>query len=259
MTAASFLYQLDADPSPLWGESFVDLGIVTRTGVPVLPGFVLSAAAIQALYLQPKLRKEIERKMQAHDFKKPQFTAGLSHDIRQLILKSSVPPEWNTTVKPLFEDLEKHLLLKKGAGLRVLVTSSNADSYPQVAFVKTWDEALKLLLSSLASAFTVQALHQRIQLGGSIMPQPSAMLFQVHPEGEASGIGQQYDPQHHDEHTVYLTAHYHEGAHAPTSGVDVYRYDRSTLLPLSKQLGRHRWRSTHDGNHAKPAQPTVSV
>jgi|GEM_PF-5967222 len=259
MRSASFLYQLESEPSPLWGDSFVNLGKVTRTGVPSLPGFVLSAAAIQALYLQPKLRKEIERKIASHDFNKPQFIAGLAHDIRQLLLKSPIPGEWKTTVKPFFDDLEKHLLLKKGAGLRIMVTSSSPEIHPQVAFVKNWDEAVKLLLSTLASAFTVQALHQRTQVGGSIMPQPAAMLFQVHPEAEASGVGQQYDPQHHDEHTIYLTAHYHEAAQAPTSGLDVYRYDRSTMLPLSKQLGRHRWRTSHEGNHAKPAKPTVFV
>jgi pyruvate,water dikinase len=260
MIAAEWLHEVEPEPSILWGDLAVALGKVARTGVPVLPGFVLSAAAVQAFYLQPALKQAVEKAMAAHNSSKPQLLAGVTKDIRTAIAKAPIPKEWQSSLKPLFDELEHHLLLKKGSGLRVYCYTNNTDLHPQVGTVKKWEDGVVLFKAALATALNSQTLHDRLELPhGSIMPLPAPVVFQVHPEASASGTGQEYDPHTHDAHTLYLTAHYHESGRKPAHGVDVYRYDRSTLLPLSLTTGKHRWATSHEGSHRQAPPAGVPV
>jgi pyruvate,water dikinase len=258
MTYAVWLTHLEPEPSPLWGDFAVDLARTARTGVPVVPGFVISAQAVQEYYLQPKLKSQIEKLLQEHDHAKPQLLAGVAKDIRSAISKKPLPPAWQQNIKPYLVELEHHLLLSKGSGMRIVLQPSNNLMAPQVAVVTSWDDFVSLFKSLLLPAFTPQALQKRLSQGHPVMPPALSVMVQAHPEAEASGTGQQYDPQQHDEHTIYLTAHYHESAHTAVQP-DTYRYDRSTLIALSRSLGRHRFATSHAGDQRKPEQSGVPV
>ena len=252
MIYAEWLYRIDPETSPLWGDFSIGLARVSRTGVPVLPSFVISAAAVQEFYMQPKLKSQIEKLIMDHDHSRPQVLAGVAQDIRKAISKAPIPGSWQKQIKPFVEELEHHLLLSKGAGMRILLQPSNASLMPQVAVVHSWEEFIALFKSLLIASFSAHVLQERMTKRGAVMPGAASIVVQAHPEAQVSGIGQQYEPLQHDEHTIYLTAHFHESPHTH-SQPDVYRYDRSTLLPLSNAVGKHRFSLNHAGVHAKPS------
>lgn len=260
MIYAEWLYRLQPEDSPIWGDRSNALAKVARLGVPVVPSFVISPTAIQDFYLQPKLKKTIEKFFQDHPTKDAHLVTGVAKDIRAAIIGSSFPTSWRKEIYPFIEELEHHLLLKKGGGLRILLsTVEGAHVHTQIGMVKKWEDFLGLFKALLVTRFTPTELQHRLDNGLSIMPALLPLLVQVHPEAQASGFGQQYDPKDHDAHTLYLTAHYHEHTNIRSDETDIYRYDRSTLLPLSKKLGKHRWATGHEGEHQKPNQSGVSI
>lgn len=253
MSTVSWLYRLPPEETAVWGVMPQALAVVGRAGIVTVPSFVISATALQELYLQPKLKKAIEGALKDHDTRRSEHLAGIAKEVRASLRATKFEPTLKKEVAAHLDELEHYLLLKKGSGLRLnLIWCEGQAPIHHTATVKTWEEFERALLDLLALHFTVPEFNHRLKKQGVVMPAPAPVLVQAHPEAVASGIGQMYDPQHHDSHTLYLTAHHHEHVRERASDTDVYRYDRTTLLPLSRSHGKHRWAEKRDGRHTKP-------
>jgi pyruvate,water dikinase len=253
MSTCQWLHQIETGQEATWGTEATTLAVVARQGVPVLPGFVVSREAVFSFYLQPGLRGEIQKICKGLSIKKPEHFAGAAREVREVILKASLPVELRKTVAAYLEEMEDQLLHAKGKGLPLTLIAQSAQRQAHHGSPASATEAEKTLKQLLALDFTEAALYGRFQQEQSIVPAPYAVLVQYAPATELAGTIQQFDPQNHDGSILYaeVAHHEHPGADA-YSDADVYRFDVKSLHLLSKTEGRHTWAAKKGGAHVSP-------
>lgn len=89
-------------------------------GLPVPPGFVITAAAFDRFLRHNDLQTEIERRIQASPKENLDDLYSLCADIHHLIVSSPLPPELEQAVMEQYRGLEQQV----GAGVRVSLRSS---------------------------------------------------------------------------------------------------------------------------------------
>lgn len=256
MSLVNWLYRLPPQETVLWGALPQALAVVARTGVAVPPAFVISRSATQQLLRDSDLVKAANKALKDASPKRAQYLAYSAKELRQAIQKMSFPKELQTELRYYLEQLEAHLLADKKQGLRLtLLPVGNERNFQyHTITVKKLDDLLRGLAEMWSLGISAQQLGQQLKDHQEVLPEVTPVLISAHPLAAASGIGQVYDPEAHDTHTIHLTAYFHEHVIDQAAHPDIYRYDRSTLLPLSRTTGRHRFAVQRDGKHTHPRQ-----
>lgn len=254
--SVQWLGWIEPSQSMYWSVPVCSLAKVMRTGVPVAPGFVISADASRQFFLQRGLRASIERAIAEHPQDKPALIAGLAQEIRQRILKAELPAAVGKALVPYLNHLEAQLLVKPGTPLPLTLVAYSLDGrapHELRGSVHDLPSFTALYTKLIALFFSTQELAQRIAEKRAVMPAPPVVWVQFGEEALASGTGQQYDPLRHDANTLYVTAHRHASARAKHPAEDVYRFDKQSLLPLERIEGRQRFAQAGSGRHHRPA------
>lgn len=258
MNACEWLYLIETGQEAVWGHEAVALAQVARSGVPVLPAFVISREAVGAFFLQSDLKKAIMKVAKEAPMQKPQELAGYARDIRNHILQAPFPHELRTVYLAFLQQLEDQVLQKPGTGLRLTFTelSGHPHAHHLTKVVKTAKDGEVLIRQLLALSFTDEQLHDRYRNDKAIVHGAHAVLVQYSQEGEYSGTAFCYDFDKHDDSTIVIRAHFHEQAKkARFTPTDEYKVDRSTLLMLSRTLATHHWAEKKSGQHHTPKHP----
>lgn len=262
MGELAWFYHLENPTPASWGLVPVGLSALARAGLPVLPGFVIGAGAVQRYILQPKLKQAVEKAWAevsgVHDQVSAAHYAGLSKDIIALINKQDWPTETRPELNQFIIQVKSSLLLNADTPLRLSLTwcpttPDHSNLLAVTGQVKSEKDFLKLWQKLLAQHFLPQALQYRVEEQGVIMPFNGSVMVQYHQIIEASGWGQCYDPEKIDGEVIYLEAFLHEQPQFGKAGTgEVYRYDRATLMPLTVEGKRHRFRYTKEGKLHQP-------
>ncbi len=245
-----------------WGSLPVMLGSITRAGVPIAPSFVISAAAVQEMLLEPKVKSAAEKIANEHDYKSPQHFAGVAKDLQKLIGSLNFSSTLAKEVQFLLTGMHEVTMLDAKKGMRLLArycTVTGTEIVPShTASVSNLRDLEKLVRELLLPLFELKALHHRITERHALLPEPGSILIEFAEPAHASGSAQCFDPIELDGNTIYIAAHFHESAaHGHDEHQDIYRFDRATLLPLTATQGSHRWRQTHEGTHHPAARTTA--
>jgi phosphoenolpyruvate synthase/pyruvate phosphate dikinase len=253
MTSCQWLHQVETGQEATWGTEATALAAVARTGVPVLPGFVVSRESVFTFYLQPQVRSSIIKACKGLSVKKPEHFAGAAREVRDIILKTSLQTELRKSLGAYLEEMEDQLLHQKGKGLPLTLIAQSAQRQAHHGSPASLADAEKLLRQLFALDFTEQALYARFQQDQSIVPAPYAVLVQYAPETELAGTVQQYDPVSHDGTIIYVeVAHHEHPGGGQVSSSDIYRFDQKSLHLLSKDEARHTWAAKKKGTHVSP-------
>jgi len=159
---------------PLVGGKNANLGEMISAGLPVPPGFAVTAYAyekfIEVTRIAEKIYEIINKTVT--DKNDPKQYAEASKKIRRLIEKTSVPEEIANSVKSAYKKLNKKLNLKD---VFVAVRSSaTAEDLPDASFagqqetflnVKGADELVEKVVKCWSSLFTPRAIFYRNEKG----------------------------------------------------------------------------------------------
>lgn len=254
MNSCQWLYLLEPGQEAVWGQNAVALSEVARSGVPVLPAFVISRSAIAAFFLQPSLKKSILKVAKEAPMKKPELLSGYAKEIRELIMAAPFPKQIQGELNYFFKELEDQVLRKPKSGLRVTISELTTPHH-LTKQLRSTAEGEQLIKQLLALSFTDEALYARYQQGEAIVHGANSLLVQYSEEAEYSGRAFCYDFARHDDSTISIEAHFHEHASKNRlTAADEYKVDRSTLLLLSREVVGHSWAEKKSGKHLKPAQ-----
>ncbi|MCK5625716.1 phosphoenolpyruvate synthase, partial [Candidatus Bathyarchaeota archaeon] len=165
------LYNVDI---PLVGGKNANLGEMTQAGIPVPPGFALSAYAYRRFISETGIDEKIYSliKETITDIKNPELYAEASKKIRKLIESTPIPQDIQDVVKKSYHELGK----KTGSDtIFVAVRSSaTAEDLPGASFagqqdtflnIRGVDELLEMVARCWSSLFTARAMFYRNEKG----------------------------------------------------------------------------------------------
>jgi pyruvate,water dikinase len=186
--------RLPADATPVAGGKGASLARMSSAGLPVPPGFVVSAAAFEAFLSAHDAAGRVGALLEGLDVHDQAALDAAANEIRQLICDSAMPADLETAIRDACQAL---------GGTRVAVRSSAVSEDGEAASfagqqetflnVKGADAVLTRVKDCWASFFSPRALFYRAQKG-VIADTRMAVVVQEMVAAEKSGVMFTVDP-----------------------------------------------------------------
>ena len=204
------------------------------------------------------MRRVLTKALERAPLHKASLLSGAAKEIRQHILKTEFPKELELAYTQYLDEFEAQLLVEKGDGLEITLTSQTNPRHQVHGTVKNREGATKLLRQLFALFFEDGALHTRLEQEDTIVPATFPILVQYTRPISLSGTASCFDPETKDETVVVVRAHHHEKSTAlHGSSEDVYRFDTKTGILLSKAEVDHHWSAKKTG-HQTPRRTAAA-
>jgi pyruvate,water dikinase len=240
--------EVTKDDIALVGGKGANLGELTRAGLPVPQGFIVTAQAYYYFLKKTDVQRKINKllnHLDPEDSKKLNFIAK---EIKKAILESKMP-----------EDLKKEITdaYHKLGGFPVAVRSSaTAEDLPEASFAgqqatylntEGVEDVVKNVQRCYASLYEARAIYYRIVNKFDHMKVGLAVPVQNMIESEASGIMFTVDPVSSDLTKMVIEAGYGLGEAIVSGSVtpDRYLIDKKTMEIVDKEINRQNWKIVH--------------
>ncbi len=216
----------------LVGGKGANLGELTRAGIPVPPGFVVTADTyfrfIQQNALEPVLQKELFN-LNVHDSRQLNDRAAR---MRQRIMDASMPGYIAAEIKQAYREL--------GEGPVAVRSSATAEDLPEASFagqqstylnVVGEDNVVRAVQACWASLFEGRAIFYREESGYDHLKVGLAVPVQRMVQSEKSGVMFTVEPVTSDSSKITIEAVYGlgEGIVSGELSPDLYIIDKETM------------------------------
>ncbi|HBF36003.1 MAG TPA: pyruvate, phosphate dikinase, partial [Firmicutes bacterium] len=210
------LSELNKDSLPQAGGKGANLGVLINAGLPVPPGFIVTADAYRAHLEVSGLKERISRRLE--NIKEQDITAisEASIDIALWIEEAPMPTRVQAEVAKAFESFSEKM--DRGAKLAVAVRSSaTAEDLPSASFAGQHDtylgiygkeSVLKHVKKCWASLWTSQAISYRISMGFEHLKVDLAVVVQAMIPSEAAGVMFTANPVNGNQDEILISAGY---------------------------------------------------
>lgn len=190
------LKRLNKDSLSIAGGKGANLGVLIQAGLPVPPGFVITAAAYRKHLEAANLKELIEAKLENIAENDIAAITEASQCISTWIEESPMPSEVQEDVKRTYADFSQEL----GSRSDVLVavrSSATAEDLPSASFAgqhETYlgicgiDEIIRYIKKCWASLWSSQAISYRISMGFEHLKVDLAVVVQLMIDAEAAGV-----------------------------------------------------------------------
>ncbi|WFO74529.1 phosphoenolpyruvate synthase [Desulfurococcaceae archaeon MEX13E-LK6-19] len=175
-----WLEEVTKDDVVLVGGKNANLGEMLRAGIPVPPGFAVTAYAYKYFLEKTGLAEKIYSMLRDLDVNNTALLQETTEKIRKLIKETPMPPEIEAAIRNAYRELSKRLGIENP---RVAVRSSaTAEDLPEASFAgqqETYlnvfgeDAVVKRVKDCWASLFTARAVFYRVQQG---IPHEKALM-----------------------------------------------------------------------------------
>jgi pyruvate,water dikinase len=234
---------------PLVGGKNASLGEMIHAGMPVPPGFAVTAYAyekfIETTHIAEKIYEIINKTVT--DKNDPKQYDAASKKIRGLIEKTSVPEEIANSVKSAYKKLTEKLNLKD---VFVAVRSSaTAEDLPDASFagqqetylnVKGTDELLENVVKCWSSLFTPRAIFYRDEKGFAHDKVFISVGVQKMVNSRAAGVMFTLNPVTGNTDEIVIEGNYGLGETVVSGAVnpDDFVVDKNTLRIKERRIAR---------------------
>jgi pyruvate,water dikinase len=244
---------------PLVGGKNASLGEMIHAGMPVPPGFAVTAYAyekfIETTHIAEKIYEIINKTVT--DKNDPKQYDAASKKIRGLIEKTSVPEEIANSVKSAYKKLTEKLNLKD---VFVAVRSSaTAEDLPDASFagqqetylnVKGTDELLENVVKCWSSLFTPRAIFYRDEKGFAHDKVFISVGVQKMVNSRAAGVMFTLNPVTGNTDEIVIEGNYGLGETVVSGAVnpDDFVVDKNTLKIRETRIARKTVQYIRDPN-----------
>lgn len=219
------------------GGKGANLGELVRAGIPVPPGFVVSAGSYAAFLERGGLHQPIAEQLAGADAGNVAALQVVSGEIKALIEAAAVPEELAGAVREAYARL--------GGGFVAVRSSATAEDLAEASFagqqstylnVAGAEHVVEALRACWASLFEPQAIAYRAQRGFDHLTVHIAVVVQTMVEADRSGVLFTVNPVTGDRGQLVLEAVYGLGEAAVSGMVtpDTYIVDKATLAVLER-------------------------
>jgi len=262
--------EVGRDDLGLVGGKGANLGELTRAGIPVPPGFVVTADAyfrfLQRGGLEPVLRKELF-KLDVHDSRTLNERAAR---IRERIMAAEMPATIAAEIREAYRAL--------GDGAVAVRSSATAEDLPEASFagqqstflnVVGEDNVVRAVQACWASLFEGRAIFYREEAGYDHLKVGLAVPVQRMVQSEKSGVMFTVEPVTSDASKITIEAVYGlgEGIVSGEVSPDLYMVGKESLEIISTSIVRQERMlaraegsdGAHEGANAWVEVPTALV
>ncbi|UCD09815.1 MAG: phosphoenolpyruvate synthase [Dehalococcoidales bacterium] len=227
------------------GGKGANLGEMTRAGIPVPQGFIVTANAyfhfIETAGIQNEIAVTLEP-LDVHDSKQLQIIATKVQDI---IKRAEIPAE-------IVEEIER-AYVKMGRGLVAVRSSATAEDLPEASFAGQQATFLNIMgdknvvnavKECWASLFGARAIFYRQEQGFDHFKVGIAVPVQQMIQSEASGVMFTVEPTNNSKDKITIEAVLGLGEMIVSGDVtpDHYEVGKSDLDILSKEIKKQEWK-----------------
>jgi len=243
---------------PLVGGKGANLGEMLKAGIPVPPGFIVTAKAyfdfVERTALRAKLRTEL-RNLDVHDSKK---LKRASQRIQTAILSAKIPEKTVCEIREAYQELsgthDQPVAVRSSATAEDLPDASFAGQMKTFLNVEGTTELLKAVQGCWASLFTPRAIFYREEKAFDHFKIGIAVPIQRMVESEVSGVLFTVDPLTSNPNRIAIEAAYGLGEMVVAGKVtpDQYLVDKESLKIVDKKIVRQDFQLTYQGKKRVP-------
>jgi pyruvate,water dikinase len=234
---------------PIVGGKNASLGEMINAGLPVPPGFAVTAHSYEKFILEKKIAEKIYKilKETITDPNDPKQYDTASKKIRALIEKTPMPKAIEKAIKQAYLDLNKRLELED---MFVAVRSSaTAEDLPDASFagqqetylnVKGVDDLLAKVVKCWSSLFTPRAIFYRNEKGFAHEKVFISVGVQKMVNSRAAGVMFSINPVSGNHDEIVIEGNYGLGESVVSGAVnpDDFVVDKNTLQIKERRISR---------------------
>jgi len=234
---------------PIVGGKNASLGEMINAGMPVPPGFAITAYAYEKFIKETKISATIYKiiKKTITDPENPKQYDSASKEIRKLIEKTKVPKELVMAIKSAYEKLNKQLKTKNS--FVAVRSSATAEDLPDASFagqqdtfldVKGSDDLLDKVVHCWSSLFTPRAIFYRNEKGFDHDKVFISVGVQKMVNSRAAGVMFSINPVTGVKNEIVIEGNYGLGETVVSGAVnpDDFILDKETLEIKERRLAR---------------------
>ena len=231
--------EISKDNISIAGGKGANLGEMTAAGIPVPPGFIVTANAYFDFLEKANLSDSIAQLLEQLDSNDNKELNRIAFEVKKLILDSTVPEKLAKQIK--------HAYNKLGRGLVAVRSSATAEDLPEASFagqqstflnIEGGDEVVNAVLKCWASLFEPRAIYYREQQGFDHFKLGIAVPVQRMVQSKSSGVIFTIEPITSDPDKIILEAIYGLGEGLVSGEIkpDLYFVDKASLSIISKRI-----------------------
>ena len=234
--------QLTKKDVAIAGGKGASLGEMTRSGIPVPPGFVVLASAFERFLHETDLEADIEAQLGKVSYKDINSVDRYSNVIRDLINDAKMPRDLQILITKEFRKLKsKYVAVRSSATAEDSSTASWAGELE--TYLNTTDKALlKRVKDCWSSLFTPRAIFYRHEKKLHKAKVSVAVVVQAMVQSEIAGIVFTVHPVTKDKKQMIIEAGYGLGEAVVSGQVtpDSYVIDKSSLTLLDINVAEQK-------------------
>jgi pyruvate,water dikinase len=247
--------ELSAADTPTVGGKGANLGELSRAGLPVPPGFVLTAAAYLAAMSEAGVRDELAKRFAAlrDTAGDPAALASGAKELRSTVRNAGIPEGLRAEILAAYHRLgaTTPVAVRSSATAEDTAGTSFAGMHDTFANVVGDDALIERIVDCWASLFGERAIAYRVSQG--IAEEPViAVVVQEMVRPDASGVLFTVDPSTTDPNHLVIEAALGLGEVVVSGAVepDTHVVDKSRVEILSTRVGHqdHQLVGTPDGS-----------
>jgi len=216
--------ELNKDSKAIAGGKGANLAEIYNLGLPVPPGFVVTAQAYEYFIEKAGIKEKIREKLSSIKYEDTKQLEGAAKEIRDLILKSPFPDDLAKTIIEDYEnlDVEDVEMRKQGSALDLINKSPNpvfvavrssatAEDLAEASFAGQQDSFVNVkgnadLLNNIkkcfSSLFTARATYYRNKQKFDHLEAKLAVVVQKMVDSDKSGVLFSKDPSQNNDNII---------------------------------------------------------
>jgi len=241
--------ELTKDDIPLVGGKNANLGEMTQAGIPVPPGFAITAYAYKKYLAETKIAEKIYKIIEetVTDKNDPKQYEKASKKVRELIESTPMTADIQEAIRKAYRKLNEKT---KTANTFVAVRSSaTAEDLPGASFagqqetflnVKGEEDLLKKTLKCWSSLFTPRAIFYRTQKGFKHEDVLISVGVQKMVNAKAAGVAFTINPVTGDRNQIIIEGNWGLGESVVSGSVtpDDYIVDKRSFKIIEKKIAK---------------------
>lgn len=249
--------EVGKDDGALVGGKGANLGELTRAGLPVPRGYIITAQAYFDYVKATGLEQQIGSILEGFDKENSKDLQARAEKIKALILATPLPEALKAEILDNYEKLvvatgtpkEKlYLAIRSSATAEDLAGASFAGQQATYLNVLGADALLEAVLKCWSSLFEARAIYYRAENNFEQLEVGIAVPVQQMVDSEAAGVMFTVDPTNNDLDHISIEAAYGLGEVVVLGAVtpDRYLVDKKTMEITAKDIFKQTWMLTRE-------------
>ncbi len=238
--------EVGSGDAPLVGGKNANLGELTRAGIPVPPGFAVTAYAYKKFITETGIAEKIYKTIRetVSGRRSPKSYEEASRKVRSLIEATEPPEEVVKAIKEAYRKLcervgkEVFVAVRSSATAEDLAEASFAGQQETYLNVKGEDEVVKKVLKCWSSLFTPRAIFYREQKGFRHEDVLISVGVQMMVDAKSAGVMFTLNPVTGDRSQIVIESSWGLGESVVSGSVtpDEFIVDKETLKIIERRI-----------------------